>query len=57
MKIPSALCLLNFVVLQWAFVRLARLVDDETGKQRGWIWIVGVVPLTGWWSPYLRLGQ
>lgn len=45
--------LANFLLLQWFFVRLAR-VEDENGKcavgLMRWIW-----PLTGWWSRYVYL--
>jgi hypothetical protein len=51
---PSPLCLLNFVILQWFFIRLARISDKETGKVLGYKMLVGVVPLTGWWSDYVR---
>lgn len=44
----------NFFVLQWFFVRLAAVFDSE-GEFTGWTWLVGVVPLTGWWSPYKYL--
>lgn len=33
----------NILLWQWFFVRRTR------GKQ----WLVGVVPLTGWWSNYI----
>ncbi len=57
------LWLLNFVVLQWFFVRLARVVnmdgwelgEDELGRGErtiGWSLMWGVWPLTGWWSRY-----
>jgi hypothetical protein len=41
---------LNYLVLQWFFVRLARVIDS--GRTVGWKWLVGVVPLTGWWSDF-----
>jgi hypothetical protein len=43
---------LNFLVLQWLFVRRARVIEERSGKQIGWTWIVGVWPLTGWWSDF-----
>lgn len=51
---------LNFVVLQWLFVRLGESRETSyrgdgelIGTRRtGWVWIRGVVPLTGWWSSY-----
>lgn len=61
----NPLGLLNFVVLQWFGVRLAKveyervfirrtdgtvLVDDE--QQPGWTILRWVWPLTGWWSDF-----
>lgn len=46
----SILYIINFLFLQWFFVRLARVLKD--GEQVGWTWLKGVVPLTGWWSDY-----
>ena len=47
---------LNFYILQWFFIRLARVgyIDMEDGKfkQTGWQWLKGVYPLTGWWNDY-----
>jgi len=41
---------LNFLLLQWLFVRLGRVcVGDEVV---GHYWLIGIVPLTGWWSGY-----
>ena len=48
----SWLGVLNFLVLQWFFVRLAGVRDAKTGKQIGWKWLKGIVPLTGWWGSY-----
>jgi hypothetical protein len=42
---------LNFVVLQWFFVRLA-VVRDAADQRVGWIWHKRIIPLTGWWSDY-----
>lgn len=39
---------LNFVVLQWFFMRLARSQDAATGVDRGFVLWIGWVPLTGW---------
>lgn len=41
------LAALNFILLQWFFVRLARVVDDS-GEQIGWTLVWGWMPLTGW---------
>lgn len=51
----SWLGLLNFLLLQWFFVRLARVVDKRTGRTAGWRVLRWPWPLTGWWSPYRGL--
>jgi hypothetical protein len=38
---------LNYYVLQWFCVRLARVVDDTTDVQLGWT-IIFRLPMTGW---------
>lgn len=38
---------LNFLVLQWFFVRYAAIVEDDH-RVVGWVWMTRVVPLTGW---------
>jgi len=43
---------LNFLVFQWLFVRLARVIDTRRNRQVGWTWLVGVLPLTGWWGRF-----
>jgi len=51
---------LNFVVLQWFFVRYARVTDDR-GETVGFRWLGPILPLSGWWSDYrwvkLRKGR
>lgn len=47
-EVPWWLGWLNFIVLQWFFVR--RAVITKNGKVIGWCWIKGVVPITGWWG-------
>lgn len=42
---------LNWLVLQWLFVRLARVRDDD-GRIVGYQWLVGVLPMTGWVDEY-----
>lgn len=51
----SKLGALNFLVLQWFFVRLA-----DVGDQRGDVWVHErwmilrwIVPMTGWWTKYI----
>jgi hypothetical protein len=40
---------LNRIILQWFFVRL--------GYGNQWRLMWGIVPLTGWWSDYWRIGR
>ena len=47
----------NFLLFQWFFVRLQRTCDVETGRIISLDWIGPVVPLTGWWSDYIFLGN
>lgn len=57
----SVLGILNFLIFQWFFVRLARIVElDKDGKPTDKIvklqWLKKIVPLTGWsftpWKQY-----
>jgi hypothetical protein len=50
----SLLGLSNFLLFQWFFLRLAFVYDEVGGelKYRHWMFIHGIVPLTGWWGPY-----
>lgn len=44
---------LNYYVLQWFFIRLAKEVDEKTDETIRWTILWGVVPLSGWDSrPY-----
>lgn len=45
---------LNFLILQWFGVRLARIADGADGRTLGWTWLRWVMPLSGWWFPYVR---
>jgi len=54
--VMSWLGCLNFIVLQWFFVRLAKVVDDD-GRTVRFTWLRKVVPLTGWWSDYSYVGR
>lgn len=38
---------LNFIILQWFFVRLARIYDENTNKTLGYKFIF-MWPLTNW---------
>lgn len=42
---------LNFLLLQWLFIRILQWEDEDGTKGLGLL--VGVIPLTGWWSDYL----
>lgn len=50
----SKLYYLNFIILQWFFIRLARVCKEENGKwvQTGWTIFRYPIPLTGWWNNY-----
>jgi len=51
----TPLHILNFFILQWFFIRLAKVVDDD-GKTLAWVWL-RVYPLTGYWGrPYKLWG-
>jgi hypothetical protein len=50
MKNFSWLFLVNYIFLQWFFVRLARIT--ERGVFVKWSVLTGVQPLTGWNSPF-----
>lgn len=39
---------LNFLVLQWFWIRLGREID-QAGRKRGFLILTRVYPLTGWW--------
>ena len=43
---------LNYFILQWFFVRLAKIVDTKTKKILGYKLLSGVVPTTGWGTDY-----
>jgi len=52
MRIPWWLGYLNFLILQWLFIRLTKWEEDN---QNGFGLLIGVLPLTGWWSRYIKL--
>lgn len=44
---------LNFLVLQWFGIRLARIVELRRRPVTvGWLVVRWLWPLTGWWSDY-----
>jgi len=43
---------LNFLLLQFLFMRLEQHLDDETEKTVGWAILFPIIPLTGWWNRY-----
>jgi hypothetical protein len=47
---PTALKLVNLMIFQWFFVRLARIVDSD-GTHLAIMY--PVVPMTGWFSDYI----
>jgi hypothetical protein len=46
---------INFVFIQWFFIRLAEIKCSITNKHLGWTLLKGVIPLTGWWNNYWYL--
>ncbi len=42
---------LNFLLLQWLGIRLARLRED--GRTAGFGLLAPVLPLSGWWSEFI----
>lgn len=50
----SSLGLLNYYLLQWFFVRLAKSIDSKTNKV-SWSILRWIYPGTGWNTPYKRL--
>jgi hypothetical protein len=49
------LMFVNVFFFQWFFVRLARIVDEDTKKTIGWKFIYWIVPTTGWNSDFKYL--
>ena len=50
----------NYVFFQWLGIRLARWglteeqIEGEPFNQKGWAFVIGVLPLTGWSNgPYI----
>ena len=48
MEYPIWLGPLNFIILQWFFIRLVAVFDAGTGKRINWFWWFPVMPLTKW---------
>lgn len=46
----------NFLIAQWSFFRLGKEVTKD-GEFMRWTVIGPVIPLTGWWSPYIKVGR
>lgn len=46
---------LNFFLLQWFFLRLQEVLEDDGKTHVRWQVVTGIVPLTGWWSNYVYL--
>lgn len=58
----SWLGILNFIIIQWFFTRLAKVViiiDEEKGEYefKEYKLLKGIIPLTGWWSDYKYIGK
>jgi hypothetical protein len=58
MKNITWLAYLNFIILQWFFIRISRTgeIKDDRFIQTGWGLVKFVLPLTGWWSNYIYIG-
>ncbi len=48
----TLLFLLNYLLIQFTFFRLCRIVDLDTNKQTHWGVMGPVVPFTGWHGRY-----
>jgi hypothetical protein len=46
---------LNMILIQWFFIRIAYHIDEEGGRKYDFFIIGLVIPLTGWWSDYIKL--
>lgn len=46
---------LNFLLLRWSRVRLARTRDARTQRFAGFVRLGPIVPLTGRWNDYRRV--
>lgn len=44
----------NFLLFQWFFIRRGKVVD-KNGNVIRWVWLTGILPLTGWWSDYIYI--
>jgi len=47
---------LNKFILQWFFIRLAKVVDED-GDIIFWTILKWIIPCTGWGAPYKYLGK
>lgn len=52
----SRLGLLNFVIMQWFFVRIFYYTNG-IGTNLGYGLMGFVLPLTGWWGDYIDVGK
>lgn len=50
---------LNFVVLQWFFIRLARITNSFSDPTItiGWKILAPITPLSGWWNDFVYLNK
>lgn len=44
----SWLFILNYFILQWLFIRLCKIIEDNTKQIKGYNIMIGVYPLSGW---------
>ena len=53
----SWLGFLNLLIVQWFFVRIQACVDTDDHGHIFELELIGfILPLTGWWGKYVRLG-
>lgn len=52
-RIKSWLFWLNFLIVQWFFVRFGRKYSHKHKKFISWGFVGLILPLTGWWNNYI----
>jgi len=49
--------MVNVFIFQWFFIRLAKIIDDESNKIIAWSIVRWIVPGSGWRSDYKIIGK
>lgn len=52
-RVTSWLFWINFLYLQWFFIRLGKRYDYNQKEYSTWEFIGFMFPLTGWWTDYI----